>query len=196
MAALMFAVSQFFPVAEPTDLFGIFSLLLSFFPQYIMLFIAGILVYRAGKSAEGDWLARIPARSLRFWLGLSAALALLLPVLLFAGGAPDGRMGEFMTGLNLRCALFNLWLGLACVSFSVTLILLLRDRVTPHDRLTAFTGPNTFTVYLIHPLILVPITYGLSTLAIPTLAKFGLASALTVVICFLTAEGLRRLKLA
>lgn len=193
VGALSFAVSQEYPIAMPYDLFGIFSLLLSFFPSYILLFIAGILVYRSGSSGAGDWLARIPGKTLRFWGWFSAALAISLPVFLVLGGAPDGHLPQFMTGLNWRCITFNLWLGLACISFSLTLTLWLRDRVKPQNRLAALVGPNTFGVYLIHPLVLVPITLGLSTLAIPTLVKFGLASLFTVVICYLLADGLRRL---
>jgi hypothetical protein len=75
----------------------------------------------------------------------------------------------------------------------MALTLWLRKRVGSNSRLAAFTGPNNFAVYLIHPLILVPITISLSYLAIPSLAKFGLASVASVILCFSIAEVLRRI---
>ncbi|PKO16580.1 MAG: hypothetical protein CVU39_07095 [Chloroflexi bacterium HGW-Chloroflexi-10] len=187
MAILTFAVSQVWPLGKMTDIFEIFSLQLQFFPTYIILFTAGAVAYRS------NWLANLPDKSLRFWTWCSAVLLITLPTLFFLGGATDGYLDAFMGGLNWRCVSFSLWLGLACIAFSMTLTLWVRKRVGSNSRLAAFTGPNNFAVYLIHPLILVPITISLSYLAIPSLAKFGLASVPSVILCFSIAEVLRRI---
>jgi surface polysaccharide O-acyltransferase-like enzyme len=186
MAMMTFVVSQILPIGEGIRLFGAIPQLIQFFPTYILLFIGGVLAYR------NDWLTRLPGKSLRFWSWLSAGLLVALPALLMFGGAPDGYMDEFLGGLNWRCATFCLWLGLACVSFSMTLSLWLRERVKPGDRLSAYVGPNNFAVYLIHPLILVPIAWVLTFSGIPGMLKFGLLSASTVLLCFLLADVLRR----
>lgn len=187
MALGLLAVVQTVPFGETFTVLWIFDLQMGFFPQYILLFIAGILAYRNG------WLALLQGKSLRFWGWLSAALAIFLPVFFFVGGAPDGHLDEFMTGMNWRCILLSLWMGFACISFSMTLTLWMRDRVKPHGRLAEFAGRNNFAVYLIHPLVLVPITFGLSFLTIHPLVKFGIASILTVSVCYLLADALRRL---
>lgn len=191
---LTLAAAQLYPISTQFDLFGIFSILFAFFPQYILLFIAGILVYRSKKTAEGDWLARISDRSLRFWGWLSAALILFLPPFLFLGGAPSGRLADFMSGLDWRCIVFTLYIGIATMAFSLTLILWARKHVSADNRLVAFGGPNTFVVYLIHPLVLVPITYGMSFFTAPGLVKFAIAAALTTAVCFALAEAWRRLE--
>ena len=187
LSAIMFVTCQEFPIAQNFPLFGVIAMQVAFFPSYIILFIGGILAYR------NHWLERLPGKSLRFWGWLSAALVIALPALLILGGATKGMLALFFTGLTWRCILTSLWFGLACVSFSVTLTLWLRDRIHSGNRLATFAGPNNFAVYLIHPLVLVPITFGLSLLPIHPLIKFSLASLSTVVACYLLADGLRRI---
>jgi surface polysaccharide O-acyltransferase-like enzyme len=86
-----------------------------------------------------------------------------------------------------------IWVGVFSVSISMTLILWLRDRRKPVSRLMAAMSPNSYGVYLIHPLILVPLSVGMSYLAIPPLLKYVIVLPVTVVLCFLVAEGLRRI---
>ena len=168
-----------------------YNLALAFFPAYILLFTAGLV---AGRS---DWLAQISARMLRFWAWLSAALIVLLPAFLILGGAIDQGMDPFLTGLNWRCAVTCLWFGTACITFSTTLTLWARNRGMRRQsrlmRATAMAAPNTFAVYLIHPLVLVPITYAMSFTAIPAMAKFFIAALLTVAACYPLAALLRRI---
>lgn len=187
MGAFTFAVSQVLPLGEMADVFGLFSLQFQFFPTYVILFAGGALAYRSG------WLDQLPVQTLRFWGWLSAALLTVLPALMLLGGAADGKLELFLSGFDWRCAAMSLWLGLACVSFSMTLTLWLRSRVAPDSRLSAFAGRSNYAAYLIHPLVLVPITWALSFLAIPSLVKFAAASALTVPLCYLIAVPLRRI---
>jgi hypothetical protein len=187
MSAGMFAVSQGIPIAQDYRVFGAIPLQVAFFPFYILLFAGGTLAFRNG------WMERLHSQDLRFWACLSAALVIGMPALLFLGGAPDGYFDLFLSGFNWRCILMSLWFGFACVTFGTTLTLWFRNRIKPSNRLAAFVGPNTFAMYLIHPLVLVPITYGLSFVAIHPLIKFVLASIATVIACLYIAVGIRRL---
>jgi len=187
MAAFTFIICQFLPLGEMYDVFGVFSLQLQFFPTYLILFAGGVLAFRNG------WMEQFPAKSLRGWMIFSAVLLVFLPVFFILGGAADGQLDLFMSGLNWRCVVFCLWLGMACIAFSMALSLWMRGNVQPASRLAAFAGPNNYAVYLIHPIVLVAITYGLSFTAIPSLVKFVLASSSSVITCFALATVLRRL---
>jgi len=48
-------------------------------------------------------------------------------------------------------------------------------------------------VYLIHPLIQVPLTVAVAAVAAPPLLKYVIVLPVVVVLCFLAAEGLRRI---
>jgi glucans biosynthesis protein C len=188
MALLMFGVSQFNPLVSSLTLLGAITFLVSFMPQYILMYVAGLLAYR------NDWLSRLPAASLRFWGWLAAGLTLFLPVFTFLSGAVDGDPNILFTGLTWQCLVMNLWIGLACVAYSLTIMLWLRQSKVANSPLLKTAGGNTFTVYLIHPLVLVPLTtLVMSVLAIAPLVKFVIASAITVTICYGLASLLRRI---
>ncbi|HAL16426.1 MAG TPA: hypothetical protein DCP32_06635 [Anaerolineaceae bacterium] len=185
--AFTFAILQWLPLGEMFDVFGVFSLQLQFFPTYIILFIAGMLAYRS------DWLTKLPGKPLRFWGWLSAGLVVSLPLFFYVGGAVDGKLDYFMSGMHWQSVATGLWLGLAAVAFSMTLTLWLRGRVSANNKLAAFVSPNNYAVYLIHPLVLVPVTLGLSYFALAGLVKFGIASIITVIVCYGLATGIRRI---
>jgi glucan biosynthesis protein C len=188
MALIMFVVSQFNPLVSSPTLLGAITFLVSFLPQYVLMYVAGLLAYRH------DWLSRLPAASLRFWGWLAAGLTLFLPIFTYLSGAVDGNPNILFTGLTWQCLVMNLWTGLACVAYSLSILLWLRQGKLSNSRLVKAGGANTFTVYLIHPLVLVPLTaLGLSHLALPPLVKFVIATAITVAICFGLASLLRRI---
>ncbi len=187
MAVAMFGIGQLLPIVEPVDVFGIFSLLIGFFPFYIIIFIGGILAYR------NDWLTEFPAKMLRFWKWFSLGLVVFLPVFIISTGALEIGIEPYMTGMNWRCAIMSLWFGLACVSFSITLTLGLREKIHSGNQLASFLSPNTFAVYLIHPIVLVAFTVAIRNIEIHPLFKFGLASVFTVIACYAIAEILRRI---
>jgi glucan biosynthesis protein C len=187
ISAAMFAVAQRLSIPQAYEALGAFNLLLAFFPAYILMFAGGILAYR------NQWLSSISGKLLRFWAWFSAALVVILPAYLILGGAIDGGLDLFMGGMTWQCAGMCLWFGCACIAFSTTLTLWLRDRILPQNKVAGVAGPNTFAVYLIHPLVLVPICYGLSFISLPALIKFVFASVFTVSLSYLLAGGLRRL---
>ncbi len=185
--ALMFAVAQVWPVAQSYHALNAYNLMLGFFPFYILLFAGGMLAYRSG------WLTQMDGRMLRFWAPFSAALIVLLPVLMVLGGAITDGLNAYVQGPTWQCLSLSLWFGLTCIALCATLTLWMRERIAPQNRLAAAAGPNTFAVYLIHPLVLVPITYALMYFTLPPFPKFLLASAATVIICYAAASVLRRI---
>jgi peptidoglycan/LPS O-acetylase OafA/YrhL len=157
-----------------------------FFVQYILFFIFGILAFR------NDWLTRFNGKDLRFWAWLTLGLFLAMPVLFFIGVSTDS-IDFFVGGPYWQAAAFMQWIGLFSVSISMTLILWLRDRKKPQSRLMAFAGPNSYGVYLIHPLILVPLSVAFSYVTLDPLLKFVIILPVVVILCFLITAGLRRI---
>lgn len=189
MGAAMFAIGQFLPIIEPVDIFGVFSLLIGFFPFYIVIFVGGILAYR------NNWLAEMPAEMLRFWKWFSLGLIVFLPVFIITTGALEIGIDPYMSGMNWRCAIMSLWFGMACISFCTTLTLWMREKIHTGNQLTSFLSSNTFTVYLIHPIVLVAFTVAIRNLAMNPLIKFSLASIFTIIACYVLATIIRRIPL-
>ncbi len=187
IAAGMWGVSQFSPTTHSYRLFGTITLMLSFFPQSILMFAAGILAYR------NQWLERLPGKSLKLWAGLAGFLAIVLTPFLALGKGPDGNLDLFWSGLHWQSIVLNLWVGLYSVSISMALLLWLRDRKQAQSSLMSSVSASTFSTYLIHPLVLVPISFALSYLTFFPLVKFVLAGGLAVAISFAVGIALRRI---
>ena len=183
----LFVIIQWLPLGESYTVVGPFDLQLEFFPGYILLFVAGMLAYRSG------WLEKLSAKSLPLWAWTSLGLIIALPIFFFLGGAVDGNLDYFMGGMHWQSAVTSLWFGLGAVAFSMALTLWLRGRVSANDKLAAFAGPNNYAVYLIHPLVLVPVTWFLSRYDMLGLGKFAIATVVTTVLCFAIAPLLRRI---
>ena len=187
VGVLMFVIGLKSPINETVEVFGIFNLMTIFFAQYILFFIAGTLAYR------NDWLARFNGKDLRFWAWLSLGLFLMMPVMFFVGGAAGGSVDVFVGGLYWQIAAFMLWIGLFSVSISMTLILWLGNRNNSDSRVLTFAGQNSYGVYLIHPLILIPVTVAMTSVPMPPLLKFAIVLPVVVVFCFLISGALRRI---
>jgi glucans biosynthesis protein C len=187
VGVLMFIIGLKSPMLKTWDAFGIFGLMIIFFAQYILCFAVGTLAYR------NDWLNRWEGKDLRFWSWLTLGLTVMMPVVFAVVIATGGALELLLGGLYWQSAAFMLWIGLFSVSISMMLMLWLRDQKKPRGRVMTFAGPNSYGVYLIHPLILVPISVAMSFLPIPPMLKFVVVLPVVLVLCFLAADGLRRL---
>jgi glucans biosynthesis protein C len=187
LSIALFLVAQFISMENAVDIFGIFSMKLTFFPSYILFFIAGILAFRS------KWMEQFDTKVQRFWNWMSLGLVIALPILLLGGGAADGKISLFLGGWNIWAFLTSTWLGFTCISFSVSLTLWLRNRTDQKSKLAALVGKANFGAYFIHPLILVPITYAISFIAAPGLLKFVIAIVITAPLTYLLANLLRRI---
>jgi glucans biosynthesis protein C len=186
IAVLMFVIGLAYTIDQTWDAFGIFGMMVIFYPQYILFYIVGVLAYRS------NWMARLGENHLRFWGWLSLGLIIALPVIFVVGGGVSGSTTVFIGGPYWQSAVFMLWVGFSGVAFSMTLIAWLRDRARLHGPVIEFAGANTFGAYLFHPLILVPLSYGMSYLAIFPLIKFVIVLAATILLSFLVSGLIRR----
>ncbi|MHB8133010.1 MAG: acyltransferase family protein [Anaerolineaceae bacterium] len=187
MSGLMFLIGQVLPISEAYRAFGWYSLILAFFPFYIIFFCAGILAYR------NQWLDQLPKKMLRLWSWLSLALLLALPIFLILTGAIETGFDAYISGFSWRCAIMCLWMGFSCTALSITLTLWLREKVNNGSRLASISGSNNYAVYLIHPVILVGFCVMIRFWVINPMVKFLVASFVTVMVSLLIAVILRRI---
>ena len=92
-----------------------------FFPQYICMYIVGIIAYRR------NWLARIPDAMGKLWLGIALLFILILfPALFVLGGVLKGNISAFMGGLHWQCFAYALWEQFTGVAMIIALLFLFR----------------------------------------------------------------------
>ncbi len=184
LGLVTFLVRVVFPVGYTWELF---NLQVPFFPQYIAFFAIGLY------AARNDWFSRVPARTGRT-CGLAAvALALALPLLFVALGAASGDIGPILGGLHWQALLYAVWEQLAGTFILVGLMHLFATRLDRQGLLARAAAADTYTVYIIHPLVIIPLSAALMGVLLPPLLKFCAALLLGIPLCFSVAHGLREL---
>jgi fucose 4-O-acetylase-like acetyltransferase len=182
IAALSFLVRLRFPFG--TD---ILNMKPAYFPQYILLFAAGIW------AARHRFLLNLPDRLARTWLrvALFAGIPLWF-VMMVSGGVMEEGIGRFFGGLHWQAAAYALWDTLFCLGMVLGLIALFRRRWNRQGRLTRFAADNTFGVYVFHTPLVVLITVLLKDWPAYPLLKFAVALLLALPACFLASGAIRR----
>jgi glucan biosynthesis protein C len=185
MAPLSFAVRLFFPLDTE---WGHFQL--SMFPQYIFLFAAGILAYRQ------DWLPDLPRGLRRTWSVIAILAMLSLPLFSVFGGALENA-DPFKGGVTWQSLVTSILEAVYCVAMSILLLGVFRLRLDRQGRLGQLLSRNAYTVYIIHPAVLVGLAYALRGGAIDPLLKYVLVAPAAVALCFVASQLLvRRIPLA
>src|SRR5215831_16547572 len=75
------------------------------------------------------------------------------------------------------------------------LLVLFRERLNHQGRLAKELATDVYTVYLIHPVVLVGFAYAFHVVTLYPLLKWGIAVVVTIPLCFLISSGVRRIPL-
>lgn len=158
------------------------------FPQYVLLFSAGIL------ASRGRWIEKLQFPSGIRWLiaaltvGFGAWLAIMV-----GGGAFDGDRRVY-SGWHWQSAAFDAWESFTCVAISFGLLVLFREKFFRQGRLEKFLSDNAFSVYVFHPPIVIIGARMLHGVPWDPLVKFAVLTCFGVVASFgLSAAVFRRI---
>jgi surface polysaccharide O-acyltransferase-like enzyme len=156
-------------------------------PQYIALFVVGLVAYR------GNWLERFSEAQARPWRWIALVFILLMPVLAISAGAMTGQLDtRGAGGLNWLSLAYSLWEGFMCVSMVIVVLAWFRQRFDHQGRLAKMMSDNCFAVYILHPIIIVPLALALSGITINLGLKFLLVAPVAVTLCYLVAYLIRK----
>ncbi|WP_232696604.1 acyltransferase family protein [Brevibacillus daliensis] len=179
-----FLVRMVYPTGE-----GPLELQLGYFPSYILLFIAGIIAQRQA------WLDKIPEKLQQTWKWIAICMIPIMPLGLILTGGLDGHI-NFEGGLNLQAFIYAMWEPFVCLGIILSLLSWFQKRLNTISVFSKWLSENAYTVYLIHPPIIVAWTLALRGIDLPAIIKWILVSALSVVICFVVARMIRMLPYA
>ncbi|OZM77665.1 acyltransferase [Pseudonocardia sp. MH-G8] len=153
----------------------------AYLPQYAAMFTVGLVAARRGWPAG---LSRAAGRA-GFATAAFAAVALVL-VLVSAGEAILGR-GTWPSLMAATCE------SALAVGVTLGLLVLFRERGNRQGRVHRYLSAHAYTVYVIHPVVLVGVGYALSGVPAPAVAKFVLLAVLAVPLCWAMALPVRAL---
>jgi glucans biosynthesis protein C len=160
------------------------------FPQYIGFFMVGLVAYRR------SWLSRVSAAQARPWRWVALALVPLFPAVAVAAGALSGEMDPAVTGgLTWLSLAYSLWEGFMGTAMVIVMLVWCRDRFRRQGRLLRSMSAASYAVYVLHPLMIVPLALALSGIWLDLSLKFLLVAPVAVALCFLIGHGVRKLPL-
>jgi len=172
--------------------FGPLNLQFPFFPQYICLFIVGVVAYRR------NWLASIPDAMGKLWLFVAIILVLvLLPALFVAGGAVrTGDPTPFLGGFHWQSLAYAAWEQIAGAAIIIALLFWFRKYLNRQGKRAQLASASAYTAYIIHAPVIILIAIGLRSTDLYPLLKFALVVLIAVPACFILANIVRKLPLA
>jgi len=174
----------------------LFNVPLGYLPQYVSLYILGIVASRR------NWLFPLTPRMGRNW-----SLIAGLSTLIFAGPAAFSIIQEAGTagsqraayalagGFNWLALCYALWESFVVVGLGIGLLVLFRERWNHQGRLAKGLAASVYTVYLIHPVVLVGFAYAFHVVALYPLLKWAIAVLVTLPLCFLISFVIRKIPL-
>lgn len=157
------------------------------FPQYILLFAAGIL------AARRQWLLKLSFRAGIRWLivilpvGFAAWLTIVI-----GGGALEGHGRAYSGGWYWQSAAMNAWESFTCVALCFGLMVLFRERFNSQPRVAKLLSDNAFGVYVFHPVFVIAAARTLHGLAWPPLVKFVLLTTTAALLSLVASAAVFR----
>jgi len=88
-----------------------------------------------------------------------------------------------------------MWEGVMCVAMSITVLVWFRGHLNHQGRLARAMSGAAYAVYVLHPLVIVPLAIALSGLQMPLPLKFVLVAPFAVALCFTIGYYVRKLPL-
>lgn len=183
VGAAALAIRQFVPTG-----INVFGLQLGYFATYIFLFAAGIAAWRY------DWLAQLDWKNTKIAVIAAAVTLPAMPAAIaYVVATHAAATANFSGGLSWPAILYAFWEPFVAWGLIGAWLLIFRRYLNRPSAVWTWLNRRAYTVYIIHPPILVGISLLLHSWAAPALVKFGVTGTLSCAACWLIADPLVRM---
>jgi glucans biosynthesis protein C len=189
LALITYMFRAVVPLGTSTPVLGFPSP--AYLPQYISLFILGIIAYR------NNWLRSIQYKAGIIWFAVALAAAVLLLPLALTGHFMSLELTQvtkdFTGNGQLQSAFYALFDSAFPVGICLGAMTLSRRFLDSQGTLLKFMSRHSYTVYFIHAPTLVFLALALKGLDVEHLLKFAVASLIGIPLCFAIAFVVRKI---
>lgn len=157
------------------------------YPSYLAMFALGVLAFR------WDWLNRFPDHPPHLWPWLLPVVAIGGPVMALAGGSMDGTPDpRLLGGFNWLSLAYSMWEAFCCVAVAIAMLTWFRRSFDRQNGLTRELTACCFGVFVLHPVIIVPLAIALSGITMDLALKFLWVTPLELAACYGVVYLLRK----
>jgi len=160
------------------------------FPQYIALYILGIVAYRR------NWFEAVTDAQGKTWLFVVIGLVVMFPVLFIAGGALEGVLDPYFGGLHWQSFVYSVWEQFMCMGMVITLLTWFRRRFTEQSGLTKTMSGAAYATYVFHVPIIFLVALALRSIRLDMGLKYVLVVPFAVAAAFLVGYIIKKLPVA
>ena len=185
LGILLGIVTAIVRVFLPIGSMWLFGFQLPFFPQYIASFIIGIY------AAQNNWFDDIPSRAGKACTVAALLLVAVLPVFLYLTTNSPAGLELVRGGLHGQAVLFAFWEQMAGVMIVTAMLWIFSLKFNNQGPVARAMAGDSYTVYIIHPVVLILLALAFMGVALPTLAKFAIVLPLAICISFGLAHVIR-----
>lgn len=182
IGCVSFFIRLIFPVGQ--DVLG---LQLGYFPSYIFLFIIGIIAFRQG------WFQSLSVRRARLWLKLSLCIIPILPITVVSSDILGKSDATVNGGPSLLALIYSFWEPFVAFGIIMYLLVWFREYFNKSNPWLKRLSNAAYTVYIIHPPIVVASSYLIRDAAFPDILKFIIVGLMATVCCFVISALIRKI---
>ena len=166
---------------------NVIGLQLGYFASYIFLFCLGIAAWRH------DWLRQLEWKDARDWITALVIAWLSFPAVRALAIAVNGSgTSNFSGGLNWMAIAYAFWEPFIAWGMIAAWLLVFRRHMNRPSSIWTWLNRRSYSVYIIHPVVLVGISLLLRGWAAPALVKFAVTGTLACTTCWILADPLVR----
>ena len=168
-------------LAFPIDQFPL-GIPLAYIIQYLMMFSVGVIAYRYG------WFEKMTKHHVKVWAITMLATVILFFTYFFVFLGVDSDYSVVLGGPTLPAFIFALVDNIMCMGMIFVLLKIFYAKFNKQGKLLQNLASSSFYMYLIHPLVLIPVSLGFASISISPIIKLGIVFPLTVILCFLISH--------
>ena len=152
---------------------------LGHFPQYIALFILGII------CSNNDWLEKITFLSSRPWMiGAQILIWIVFPVIFFVGGVDKTGPEPFMGGFTVQSLSFSFWDQFTGFALIIGIVGIFKKYFADQNSFFNTASRNAYAVYVFHTFFLVVLGVVISPIDLNPFLKFLISAPIILIINF------------
>ncbi|MDR7247040.1 acyltransferase family protein [Priestia megaterium] len=172
MGLLNFITRLFFP----TNQLYIHDFSLGYFPQYIILFLLGIIAYR------NNWLNKIDNKMVTLYYKVSLISILTMPLVFFIVSTYSSNLEGFYGGFTLESLYYSFWEPFTYVGIILKVLYYFQHRLNYNNSFLQLTSRSSYSIYIIQAPIIVSLQLLLKNLDVDILLKVLLVVLITFIV--------------
>jgi glucan biosynthesis protein C len=152
------------------------------FIQYIMMFSIGVICIRY------LWFEKITRKHVKTWLITIIISLVVIYIDFFIAIVTGVDIIEFTGGANFHSFLMSLVDNVVCMGIIFILIKVFYAKFNKQGRILRNLSVSAYHMYLVHPLVLIPLSLAIASLALYPILKIAIVFPLAIFICYLISR--------